>query len=272
VQKFTRPLTREIELAGERLALTLSDQGVAVRPVGSRRPPWELTWGALLCHVTGRQLPAGQAPAEADLAAAVGTLKKADAPRPAAAPMPAADKATAATGAAVTDTESPLSRLEKWLGKHRPRYLQSLAPPAGPQDFQTLEEAGIPVPSDLRTLLAWHNGQGTEFGGHFAQDWDLMSASRIAEARRDLEAGGDAAPGWQKAWIPFLDDDAGDYVCLDPSQPGTPVREFWQGQAEHPVVAPSLAAWLTDFVAAVERGEYHEDPERGTFMRRGSQS
>src|ERR1700732_5536090 len=52
VQKFTRPLTREVELAGGRLAFTFSEQGIAVRPVGSRRPPREITWGALVLHMT----------------------------------------------------------------------------------------------------------------------------------------------------------------------------------------------------------------------------
>jgi hypothetical protein len=35
-----------------------------------------------------------------------------------------------------------------------------------------------------------------------------------------------------------------------------------------PACKASLAAWLTDFVAAVERGDYVEDRERDTFMRR----
>jgi len=54
MQKFTRPLTREIELAGERLALTFEETGVTVRPVGSRRQPWTMSWPALLCHLTGQ--------------------------------------------------------------------------------------------------------------------------------------------------------------------------------------------------------------------------
>jgi len=36
VQKFTRPITREVEIGSERLAFTFGEQGIAVRPVGSR--------------------------------------------------------------------------------------------------------------------------------------------------------------------------------------------------------------------------------------------
>lgn len=48
MQKFTRNITREITVAGERLALTLSEEGLSVRAVGTRRPPLQLSWGAAL--------------------------------------------------------------------------------------------------------------------------------------------------------------------------------------------------------------------------------
>jgi hypothetical protein len=53
VQKFTRPITREIEIGGERLALTFGEQGIAVRPVGSRKPPKEISWAGVLTHMIG---------------------------------------------------------------------------------------------------------------------------------------------------------------------------------------------------------------------------
>lgn len=40
-----------------------------------------------------------------------------------------------------------------------------------------------------------------------------------------------------------------------------PLREFWPGKTTHPV----MAAWLGDFVTAVERGESAEDLERGSY-------
>jgi cell wall assembly regulator SMI1 len=288
VQKFTRSLTREIELAGGRLALTLSEQGIAVRPVGSRKTPWQMSWSALVCHLTNQGLPEGNAPSAEMVASALESLKKGgpatlaapaaapvesapSVPEPAPEPAPAAEKVTAPPGArrgaASAGVAGALGRLERWLRTHRQRYLQGLLPGASDEELAFLEAAlGMPVPEDLRSLLRWHNGQSSDFIGHLENDWDLMNTSQIVAAKQELDAGDLSQTGWRSAWIPFLQDDADDYRCLDTSVPGAPVREFWQGNAEHPIVAPSLAAWLEKFVAAVEHGAYHEDAERGTFL------
>jgi hypothetical protein len=52
VMKFTKALNREIEIGGTRLALTLGDAGVSVRVVGTRKPPWEISWPQVMCHLT----------------------------------------------------------------------------------------------------------------------------------------------------------------------------------------------------------------------------
>jgi cell wall assembly regulator SMI1 len=160
-----------------------------------------------------------------------------------------------------------LGRLEQWLKKHRRRYAQGLHPGATASDLDALKALGAPVPDALRLLLAWHNGQSDDFVGHFEQDWDLMNAAQIVAAKKELDAGDRASTGWQTAWIPFLSDDADDYLCLDTSQPGAPVHAFWRGKTDHPAIARSLAAWLDDFVNALEHEEYHEDPERGSLVR-----
>jgi hypothetical protein len=153
--------------------------------------------------------------------------------------------------------KDPLARLDRWLARHRPRFYKGLRPGATAAELAALEQAlGRPLP-ELCTLLAWHNGQKGDFIGHFESDWDLLSTKQIAVAKKELDVDG----------IPFLADDNGDYLCLIPRATGFPVKAYWSGKPNLEPVAPSLTAWLTDFVAAVERGAYVEDPERGSFLR-----
>jgi cell wall assembly regulator SMI1 len=166
-----------------------------------------------------------------------------------------------------------LERLERWLAVHRSRYLRGLFPGATAAELDALQaELGFPLPTGLRALLSWHNGQKEDLVGCFEESWNLMSAQAITEAKKELDSdttGAVEKSGWQRGWIPFVDDDGGDYLCLDTGEAGVPVRALYFGSTELPVVAPSLAPWLGDFVSAVERGEYVEDLERGVFLRRG---
>ncbi len=275
MQQFTRSLTREIEVGGERLALTLSKEGLSVRPVGGRRPPHTMTWEEWLCAcVSGN---AGQQPTteqiqevlQAVRAGAAKSTEKPSAPTETerAAPDTPSTPSPAPSSSSEHHLTELLGRVDKWMTAHRARFHHALLPGASASDCEALATAlGKPVPEDLQTLLKWHNGQNPDVPGAFEQSWNLMSAQEIADAKKELDA--QPHEGWQSAWIPFLDDDNGSYLCLDVGSPSLPVRECWRGRSDHPTAAPSLMAWLANFVAGLERGNYHEDPERGTFMRR----
>jgi cell wall assembly regulator SMI1 len=307
MQKFTRALTREIEVGGERLAVTLSEEGLSVRPVGSRRPPHELSWAACLSACVG-QFSAN--PTEADLAEAVKKLKvgapkakeaesppapaaaakppapAAPAPAPAAAaltansaPAPAAPAHTPAPVYAPDPAHAPdhahpsggelpelLTRLDTWLAQHRQRFHKGLLPGATPEQCESLKkQIPCPLPEELRTLLSWHNGQDPDLVGGLEENWILLSSEEIADAKHELDEAN--ADGWHKNWLPFVDDGQGNSLVLDTSRPGAPVFDCWQGRAQHDEIAPSLTAWMRNFVTAVEKGEYHEDSERGGFHR-----
>jgi cell wall assembly regulator SMI1 len=180
---------------------------------------------------------------------------------------PTKSQRTGAAGASGSNHLAELlARTDKWLKKHRPNYYQALAPGMSADEAQAMEKAlGKPLPKELRTWLSWHNGQGDEIVGSFVESFNLMSASQIIDAKKELDGGPPA--GWKKSWLPFLDDDAGDYVCMCPDKGSAPVREVWQGQDECPVVAASLTAWVEDFVTALEAGKFVEDEERGGFHR-----
>lgn len=161
--------------------------------------------------------------------------------------------------------KTALERLDQWFAQHRKPFRKNLQPGASSAELEALHKSiGRPVPDSLRKLLAWHNGQGEDYVGYFENHWLLMSAETIAAAKQELDAG--VVDGWKKEWIPFLDDDGGDYLVIDSTQAAGPVLAFYPGQAQADKVAASLDAWLEAFAKAVEAGEYFEEPERGTFM------
>ena len=277
MQQFTRSLTREIEVGGERLALTLSKEGLSVRPVGGRRPPHTMTWEACLCACVAS---GGSEPSAEQIKQALETIRagaakpkeKPDSAEKAAAPSasthPATDKIAPenSSNSSRHSMKELLARLDQWLSAHRKRFQHALQPGASSADFDALAAAlGNPVPEELRTLLAWHNGQNPDVPGAFEGSWNLLSAQEIAETKKDLDA--ESHEGWNKAWAPFLDDDNGNFLCLEIGSHECPVIECWRGRSDHPKIAPSLSAWLADFVAALERGAYTEDSERGTLVK-----
>jgi cell wall assembly regulator SMI1 len=283
MQKFTRSLTREIEVGGERLAITFSEEGLSVRPVGSRRPPGELTWGGVICAAVGKPVT-DRAPTSDEVVAALEALKSAKASKPAAAkpeptseaapaprPAPSAELTTAPKPApaahhAPTGLAGLLLRIDHWLAQHRARFNGALRPGASAAELDTVgSQLHHPLPADLRSLLGWHNGQDPDVFGALESSWILMSTEQIVDAKKDLDA--NPPDGWNKTWVPFLDDDNGSYVVADTAHDGA-VREIWRGKQEHPVVAPSLTAWVQKFVEGLENGAYHEDPERGSFYRK----
>jgi cell wall assembly regulator SMI1 len=272
MQQFTRALTREIKVGDERLAITLSEEGLSVRPVGGRRPPHTMSWAACVCAcVSGAGgEPTAEQVEQALKAVRAGAVKT--------------EKATPSGGRQLPETSEPrganaprsdgdkmtvlLARLDQWLNTKRERFQQALRPGATAAECDALAtDLGKALPEELRALLMWHNGQNPDVPGAFEQGWILMSTDEIAEAKKELDD--HPHEGWHSHFLPFLGDDNGDYLCLDASSPGCPVLECWRGRADHPVVAPSLSAWLEAFVTALERGAYAEDPERGTLALKG---
>jgi hypothetical protein len=103
MMKFKRPITREIELGGERVAVTMGEQGISFRPVGSRKPPRDLSWPAILCCATGQPLLASNEASPESITAALQTLKGA----PASPSKPAAEPGAEAALPASSGQESP---------------------------------------------------------------------------------------------------------------------------------------------------------------------
>src|SRR5262249_50145471 len=164
------------------------EEGISLRPVGSRKPPTVTSWPRYLSLALG-VTPEATEPSAEEVAETVKRLKsgggaakaekseKSGGSEKQAEPQKTGEgERKGEAGGETEETEEPpsagnspvkekipalLARLERWLTAHRVRYLKNLRPGATPAEFAALErEIGVKVPDDLRTLLAWRNGEG----------------------------------------------------------------------------------------------------------------
>jgi len=130
-----------------------------------------------------------------------------------------------------------LGRLSTWLEKNRPDYFEILSPPASAEDLDAAN-----LPPALRTLYAWHDGQGdggaTSLVGSFffpSLEQLLLQRSSNAETARDIGR----PDWWSDEWFPFLDDGAGNLVCAVGEGE---VIEYFHDNNGRPRVGPSVEA------------------------------
>ena len=162
-----------------------------------------------------------------------------------------------------------LDRLANWFQKHRTHFAKELCAGASVETLADLDKTlALRLPDELKTLLAWRNGQNPESLACFESNWHLMGADQIAQDKQTLLDPDAEQTGWRTEWIPFLSDGYGNYICMDSNKSPAPLRGFWLGNAEHAIVAESLSQWVADFADAVEAGKYVEEHERGTFVKR----
>lgn len=259
MQEFTRNISREVTIGSERIALNLSSEGVSLRPVGTRKPPIELSWPSLLCFAVGLPL-AGQEPTEGEIREALERLR---------------DRRVVGKSASVQILEagsSPvlegvLNRIQAWLDHNRPRFARGLKPGATDSQLDSAQLIlGKKIPPELRQLLAWHNGQDEKLVGTFERSFHLVSLDEMVSLTQELEKS--PPPGWNSDWLPFLASHSDSYVIVACDKIGCPVHEVWNGKSDHPQVAPTLVKWLDQFSETLWGNGYVEDPERGDLLRK----
>jgi cell wall assembly regulator SMI1 len=163
-------------------------------------------------------------------------------------------------------------RIEHWLVANAPKAYQALNPPASSAAIGGLERTlGTELPKDFKESASIHDGQVVDIG---IFGWELLQCARILEKwklfRYLLEdesqvnvgvAVGPVRPVWVDAlWIPFVEDGAGNMLCLDlhPEDSGQrgQIIDFWHDGPTRTVVAPTFADWLTGVADAMEAGGF----------------
>ncbi len=136
--------------------------------------------------------------------------------------------------------------------------------------------------AELTAYLRIHDGQDGRYNLIFP--WQLLCVQSINSeielmnetfpngAEEDIDAIGPVKPLlWNRAWLPFASDGAGNLMCIDadPDDGGTKGQVI-QWAADPPyveVIASSLQAWLEEFVVDLERDAYEWNGQDESWSR-----
>jgi cell wall assembly regulator SMI1 len=159
--------------------------------------------------------------------------------------------------------EGLIGRLDRWLAANRPDYYAHLLPGATDAQLDAFEaQFSLKLPDAFRRLYRWRNGHDQFRSESLVQNLMFSSLEDIARQKELLDGmiGADFEDPWwwRRSWVPFLENGAGDHLCVDLVAEGRgipgQVIMFYHDWERRPVRALSLEAWLTDLVSSMESG------------------
>ena len=177
----------------------------------------------------------------------------------------------------LTDT---IAFIESWAKQKAPGV--RFNPPANPQVIEHFSRlSGLKFPVELQQLLENMDGETRKSAGIIG-NWRLMPINEIQAAWGLLKilsekgAYNELTPQpspylkpnwWCQGWLPFVANDAGDYICLDCDPPEHErlgqVLLYLHDQPERPLIAAYLFAWLDRITRDLEAEIYNYDVNDG---------
>lgn len=178
------------------------------------------------------------------------------------------------------DPVRAIGRIEAWVAHRHPSRLPLFRRGADARTIQRIERRlGRSMPDDIRMLYAMHDGQPEGAPSlYLNQRW--MPLELVAVAWEDLclrhgvgregvasvisgGAGALQAESWSADWLPLFGSSRGDHYCVDlrPGQAGRSGQVIWflHDQAEHLVIADSVAQMLSRVADGLEAGRWQLD-------------
>jgi cell wall assembly regulator SMI1 len=165
-----------------------------------------------------------------------------------------------------------IDRLDRWLRHNRPRYYEQLQPGLHPDAIREAEATfGFPLPDSLRDLYHWKDGQAPGcldslyYNFMFQSLRDTVGTWQVLDdlARGEFQE----RKGWFESWVPFLDNNGGDHLCVDVrgSFGGDPGQLVWflHETGEREVEYPDLDTWGEVYVSSLEQGIWIVDALEG---------
>lgn len=167
--------------------------------------------------------------------------------------------------------ETVITRLDKWFKSNRSAYYAKLQPGAADEEIHRFERlSGLLLPESFKALYRWRNGQPLDCYEAFHNNKMFLSLESIEESwtvLKELLEGGEfeIENWWRVSWIPFLDDGAGNHLCLDLEGTFTDHKgqllEFWHDDSDRDILYPDFERYLETVVRCLEEQTWSEDEE-----------
>ncbi len=174
--------------------------------------------------------------------------------------------------------------LISWLEANAEILVEDIYDGATDEEIAAVEaELGVTLPEDMKAAYKVHDGQFDSgmgivpagmllpLDGIVAQ-WDIWRELLDAGTFDTFKSKADdeiKPHWWNKKWIPFTYDGAGNHLCvdLDPEPVGKygQVITMWHDSPERDVVADSFVEWMNDVVEELNSGVYEFIEDYGTF-------
>lgn len=153
-----------------------------------------------------------------------------------------------------------LRQLEAELAKSAPPVVAALRPGLTAERIEDLISVlPQPVPEDLRTLYAWHDGTEKVHGAYRAELFTFGTMAPLADALTLWEAVIENADGsWDRRWFPIFGEEYGYFHTVACGQGGGAVLtlSYLDLPASH-VEYPSLPAFVQSLLWRWRSGVYH---------------
>lgn len=171
----------------------------------------------------------------------------------------AAQKAVASKQAAASKGNAFATLSALWRVK-RPDLERGLRKGATPLQLASFhKKLGLALPKTFDALYAWHDGADDEHGW-FEAAYGFCRLVHILSHKKMLdEMRGDDGT-WNRAWVPFLQSNAEDFICIDTAN-GQIFEWRNYGGKKRTLLAPSLDAWLAAHIAITEAAKSLDDDD-----------
>ncbi len=166
------------------------------------------------------------------------------------------------------EMKSKLKQLDKNIKKKRPEYYSLLQEPLTEKEISELElKYNIKLPSDLKELYLWKNGQSQENYEAFVNNAMFEPLEQVLLSSKELTQmiGYDfeIENWWNENWLPIFSNGGGSYICYDLKGVFTGEKgqliEYWAKDNDRQVIAPNLI----DFIKKLN--QYYEETSKEEF-------